>query len=82
MKSKIRKISVGQGFPNSCIHYQIGKSAGQRGFVISDILLDGEALDKFNKIIYNIYIRGEEDTVVWKSIHDVPVVVEYNVDFD
>jgi hypothetical protein len=86
MGNKIRKISVGVGFPNDCIYYQVGKPPFGKnvkgGFIVSDIILNREAIVQFNKKEYDIYISSPEDTVKWKTVEDVPVVIEYDIDFN
>ena len=80
--NSIRKISVGSGFPDKCVHYQVGRNvSGKTDYIISHIVVDTEAF-KFDKLIYNIYISGNNETLIWKAISDVPVVVEYNIDFE
>jgi hypothetical protein len=90
MNTIIRKISVGKEYPNGCIHYQLGSVVNLKGnkYKVSHILMDREAM-ALGKLIYNIYISNipEYDNqpvseLLWKSIADVPVVVENNIDFD
>lgn len=81
----IRKISVGTGHPDQMMHYQVGKNYNLSGttYELTDILLDKELLQK-SKIAYNIYIvdKNNGGKVLWKTIIDVPVVVEYNINFE
>lgn len=81
----IRKISVGTGHPDQMMHYQVGKKYNLSGttYELTDILLDKELLQK-TKIAYNIYIvdKNNGGKVLWKTIIDVPVVVEYNINFE
>ena len=80
MYKDIRKISIGGGFPNKSIHYQIGGSFNFNGksytihSITEDILGD--------RITYNIYLSDGESSVLWKSFTDMPVAVEYNIDFE
>lgn len=78
--SIIRKISVGQDFPNGCMHYQVGKQMTLMGepHTITEILKEIE-----NGIVgYNIYIQGIDSTVVWKRIENMPAHIEMDITFD
>ncbi len=90
MSAVIRKISVGEGYPNGALHYQLKHKLNLNGtrYEICGIYLDGDLL-AMNKIAYNIYIKNvpEFDTqvvaqVLWKTVIDVPCVVENNIDFE
>lgn len=84
--NKIRKISVGKGFPNDVIHYVVGQ-----GYVIPN--LEGESIDYIITSItrdieytqltgsstYNIYVNDGEETFLWKTIENMPVKVEYDL---
>jgi|TARA_R110000782_G_C14610295_1_gene392074 hypothetical protein len=75
----IRKISVGKDFPDKAMHYQVGKPVNS--YIISRISLNKEPRYK-DKLAYDIFLVGEEGTVLWKTIVDMPVVVENNIYFD
>lgn len=79
----IRKISVGEGYPDSSIHYQVGKSFKLQDatYVVSKITENLE-YKKFGKIAYDIYLSNENGTVLWKTISGVAVIIEDNIDFD
>lgn len=83
MRGDIRKISVGKGHPDEMMHYQVGKNYSLSGnsYVLTDILLDTELLEK-GKLAYNIYIANNDGKVLWKTIIDVPVIIENNINFD
>lgn len=83
MKRVIRKISVGNGHPDQMMHYQIGKEYTLQGrkYCLSNISLEPELLYK-GKLAYNIYLQNNDETVCWKTLVDVPMVVEYNIDFE
>lgn len=76
----IRKISVGKDYPNGSIHYQVGKQINLLGteYTISQILLEKVEGDKLG---YNIYIESLGDTILWKTIIDMPVHIENDVTF-
>jgi hypothetical protein len=75
----IRKISVGRDFPDKAMHYQVGKPVNN--YIISRISINKE--DKYkDKLAYDIFLVGEEGSVLWKTIVDMPVVVENNIYFD
>lgn len=80
----IRKISVGTGHPDQMMHYQIGKKYNLSGVVyeLTNIILDRELLSK-GKLAYNIFIaNSNEGKVLWKTLVDVPMVIENNINFE
>ena len=78
--NQIRKISVGKDYPNGVIHYQINKPIRLNGdqYIISSINLEMLA----DEPVFNIYIENNMGKVLWKTIKDVPVVLEYNIEFE
>lgn len=83
METEFRKISVGRDFPDGAIHYQVGKTVNLQSvpYVISKIATNPQ-YKKENKVAYDIFITNEGGTLRWKTIHDMPVVVEDNIDFE
>lgn len=83
MKGQIRKISVGKDYPDGVLHYQAGKVINLAGkpYEVTDILIDRELLEQ-GKAVYNIYIANDKGKVLWKTIVDVPVVIENNINFE
>jgi hypothetical protein len=83
MKGQIRKISVGKDYPDGVLHYQVGKTINliSNPYVITDILIDEDLLIQ-GKTVYNIYIANDKGKVLWKTIVDVPVVIENNINFE
>jgi len=79
----IRKISVGNGHPASMMHYQVGSKSNLSGKVyeIVSITQDNELFSR-GSTGYNIYIKDEHSVVLWKTLINVPVVVEFNIDFE
>jgi hypothetical protein len=75
----IRKISVGKDFPDGAMHYQVGKPVNSH--IISRISLNKEERYK-DKLAYDIFLVSEHGSVLWKTIVDMPVVVENNINFD
>lgn len=77
----IRKISVGKDYPDGVIHYQVGKTVklNDKPYIVTDILIDKRDSGIFG---YNIYIANEEGKVLWKTVRDVPVIIEYNINFE
>ena len=60
--------------------YYVGQKAGDS--VVDSIILDDKYLIKYNKIQYLIYIKHPHDGVMlWKSLMDMPVLIEYDCDF-
>lgn len=83
MNSQIRKISLGDGHPDNMMHYQVGKSyvLSGKSYTLTDIILDRELINT-GKLAYNIYIANSYGKVLWKTVIGVPVVVEYNINFE
>jgi hypothetical protein len=83
MQTEIRKISVGKDYPNGAMHFLVGKEMNLQGipYKISKISVNGEYA-KQDKIAYDIYLSNSDGGVLWKTVYDVPVVVENNINFD
>jgi|TARA_R110000822_G_scaffold271184_1_gene393966 hypothetical protein len=83
MNGEIRKISVGKDYPDGVLHYQVGKIINLVGnpYKITDILLDRTFLE-VGKVVYNIYIADHKGKVMWKTVYEVPTVIEYNINFE
>lgn len=84
MRNKIiRKLSVGSNYPDGSIHYTLGKEfkLNKKKYVVADICMDTQ-LFEIGKLAYNIYISNGTDQVLWKTICDMPVAIEYKIDFE
>ena len=75
----IRKIVIGRD-PKDAMAYYVGMRAGS-GKVVA-ITEDEAHLHRFGKKRYLIYIENEEGTMVWKSVDDMPCILEYDLRFD
>ena len=75
----IRKIVIGRD-PKDAMAYYVGMRAGA-GKVVS-IIQDEAILYKHGKNRYLNYIENEEGTMLWKSIDDMPCILEYDLKFD
>jgi len=78
MEGLIRKIVVGRD-PKDGMAYFIGMRAGDGK--VSAILMDEEFLFRHGKVRYLVYIRNNEGNNLWKSIHEMPCVIEYDLNF-
>lgn len=74
MNGLIRKIIIGQN-PKDAMAYHIGMRAGN-GFVHT-IVKDEE----LSSNRYLIYIKEDDSLTVWKVIEDLPVVIEFDLNF-
>ncbi len=75
----IRKIIIGEN-PLKAMAYYIGQRAGES--IVDTIILDEKYLHKYGKTQYLIYIKHPKDGVMlWKSVLDMPVLLEYDCDF-
>lgn len=83
MKTDIRKISVGKDYPDGAMHYQVGKEIKLQGipFIVSHFLLNKE-YEGEGKKAYDVCIKNKEGAVVWKTLVDMPMVIENNVNFE
>lgn len=79
----IRKLSVGRNYPDGAIHYQVGKEMFLQRvpYTIVEIVINDELL-KEGKLGYDILIANNFGKVLWKTIVDLPVMVEYNINFE
>ena len=83
MTGDIRKISVGKNYPDGSIHYQVGKTMNLQGvpYEVAEIVEATEEKYK-NSVAYHIYLANHEGKVYWKTIADMPVIIENNIDFE
>lgn len=83
MTTDIRKISVGRDFPDGAIHYQVGKPIRLQGepYTVAKILVN-KNYKLEGKTAYDIYLSNDDGTVLWKTVVDMPVLVENNINFE
>jgi hypothetical protein len=75
----IRKIIIGQN-PKDAMAYYVGQRAGES--IIDSIVLDERCFVKYGIRRYLVYIYNEsEGTMLWKTIDDMPVLIEHDCDF-
>lgn len=75
----IRKIIVGQN-PKDAMAYFIGQKSGESE--VDCIILDDRLLQKRNIRRYLVYIKHPEDGIMlWKSIENMPLLIEYDCNF-
>jgi hypothetical protein len=75
----IRKIVIGRD-PKDAMAYYTGMRAGAGK--VSAIIEDEAHLHHHSKKRYLIYIENEEGTMLWKSIDDMPCIIEYDLKFE
>ena len=75
----IRKIVIGRD-PKDAMAYYIGMRAGAGK--VSAIIEDEAHLHHHSKKRYLIYIENGEGTMLWKSIDDMPCILEYDLNFE
>jgi hypothetical protein len=76
----IRKIIIGQN-PKDAMAYYVGQSAGES--VIDSIILDERCFVKYGIRRYLVYIYNKEQGVMlWKTVDDMPVLIEHDCDFE
>lgn len=84
--TQIRKFSVGSGHPSQMMHYQVGKelTLNNKIYRITNIVLDRDLIN-LGKFGYNIYVKCEDvdsPILLWKTLIDVPMIIENNIAFD
>jgi len=72
----IRKISIGQDYKSSAMHYIVGQEVlGGKYFI--HLIQYVEHSDS-----YKIWIQQEDEVLLWKEFNsNLPVSVEYNINF-
>lgn len=83
MNTQIRKISVGNGHPDQMMHFQVGKiyTINNSQFTLTEILLESSLLEK-GFLAYNLYVSDGNVRVLWKTLINVPMVIENNISFE
>lgn len=74
----IRKIIVGPN-PKDAMAYVVGMRAGSGE--VDSIVRDDAALYKYGRTIFRIYIKNDDGVMEWKSIENMPVMLEYDLNF-
>ncbi len=78
MDGLIRKIIIGQN-PKDAMAYYVGMRAGMGE--VSTIVFDEEALHRYDVKRYLVYLQTNEGQVLWKSIENMPVIIELDLNF-
>jgi|GEM_PF-2208012 hypothetical protein len=83
MNTQIRKISVGNGHPDHMMHFQVGKLyiINNSQFTLTEILLESSLLEK-GILAYNLYVTDGEVRILWKTLINIPMVIENNISFE
>lgn len=80
--SRIRKIIVGVDPFKAYAFIEGNRVSKDREEVIENIEFDGKFLHLYGKTKFDLFIRNRHDEVFfWKSIIDMPVIIENNCDF-
>lgn len=75
----IRKITVGRD-PKDAMVFMVGRQYGG-GMTCNGIFQDRD--DHNGDVTYNVYVETDMETsVLWKSITGMPVMIEYDCDFE
>ena len=48
---------------------------------VSAIVVDDEHLHRYNKKRYLVYLQQQDSQVLWKSVDEMPCIVEYDCKF-
>lgn len=72
----IRKISVGPDYKSGAMHYIVGQEILNGKYFIHLIQLEAESQS------IKIWIQRKDEVLLWKEFtSDVPVSIEYNINF-
>jgi|TARA_R110001599_G_scaffold296763_2_gene500975 hypothetical protein len=76
----IRKIVIGQN-PKDAMAYFVGQRAG--GAIVDSIVLDERVFAKHGIRRYLVYLFDTEKGItLWKTIDDMPCLIEHDCDFE
>jgi len=78
MNGVIRKIIIGRD-PKDAMAYYVGMRAGSGE--VSAIVLDDKHLHRYSKKRYLVYIQNNEGQMLWKSVDDMPCILEFDLNF-
>ena len=78
MDGLIRKIIIGRD-PKDAMAYYVGMKAG--GGEVSTIVMDDEHLFRYNVKRYLVYLQKGGSQVLWKSVDNIPCIIEYDCNF-
>ena len=73
----IRKIAVGPDYKNGAMHYVVGQEILKGTYKIHNIRYD-DSNDSFKIWIESTY---NQEIVLWKQFINMPVSIEYNINF-
>ena len=73
----VRKIVIGK--TRRTVWHTMSARAGEGK--VSAIVLDTEFLHKFGRVRYLIYVNTDEETALWKSVNEMPTIIEYDLNF-
>jgi hypothetical protein len=73
----IRKIAVGPDYKGGAMHYVVGQEVLKGTYVIHLIRYDHNE-DSFKIWIESVY---KKEVMLWKQFVNMPVSVEYNINF-
>lgn len=76
----VRKLVIGKD-PKNAMAYYVGMTVGKNGGVVSTIIIDDKHLYKYGKVRYLVYISLDDAQILWKSVDDMPCIVEYDLNF-
>jgi|TARA_B100000242_G_scaffold288144_1_gene255925 hypothetical protein len=78
MNGVIRKIIIGRD-PKDAMAYYVGMRAGSGE--VSAIVLDDEHLHRYGKKRYLVYIQNQDGQMLWKSVDNMPCILEFDLNF-
>ena len=73
----IRKISIGNNYPGGSLHYVVGTTVR-----LKDAIYTISSINEVKDGVFNIFIKNDDGTVLWKTSYNSSIVIENDVNFD
>jgi len=79
----IRKVTVGKNYPDKAMHFQVGVEYNLQGVPYKLVqILENESLSERGHMAYDIFLENEGEVVLWKTLVDMPCIVENDINFE
>ena len=78
MEGLIRKIVIGKE-PKNGMAYYVGMRAG--GGEVEAIVQDDKHLHRYGKTRYLVYVKDDNGVALWKSVDEMPCIIEFDLNF-
>lgn len=76
-------MSVGSNYPDKAMHFQLDQVRILQGVEYRVSRLErNQEMFTMGKLGYDIFLSNKDGTILWKTLVDMPTVIENNIDFD